>query len=66
MGVWCTDLCQLKECSNSEIAKEDNDECLSDYKADNEDDWFFIIFCVIPYFVILAADCFMLLSWWKD
>ena len=36
MGMRCTDLCQLKECDNSENNKEDDDK-VSDYETDNED-----------------------------
>ena len=37
MGLQFKDLCQLQECDNSEIVKEDNDG-LSGYKTDNGDD----------------------------
>ena len=38
MGMWCTDLCQLQECDNSENNKEDDDKVVSDYETDNDDE----------------------------
>ena len=38
LGLRCIDLRRLQQCDNSKIVEEDNDEGLSYYKTDTDDD----------------------------